>query len=57
MVIVLAMPLNPRFVDSNPTESDGFLMVIKKIICTTSFGGEIKPSSHVIRFYSMLKIL
>jgi hypothetical protein len=29
MVIVLAMPLNPRFVDSNPTESDGFLMVIK----------------------------
>jgi hypothetical protein len=23
---------------------------------TTSFGGEVKPSAHVVRFYTILKI-
>jgi hypothetical protein len=32
-----------------------FLRAIK-IRSTSSFGGEVKPSVHVVRFYGMLKI-
>jgi hypothetical protein len=46
--------LDPRFAGSNPAENDGFLRAIK-IRKTSSFGGEAKPSFHVVRFYGMLK--
>jgi hypothetical protein len=39
---------------SNPVKDDGFLRAIK-IRSTTSFGGEVKPTAHVERFYGMLK--
>jgi hypothetical protein len=51
MGIVLAM--DPRNAGSNPAE-DGFLRAIK-IRSTTSFGGEVRPSPHVVRFYGMLQ--
>jgi hypothetical protein len=47
------LPLDPRFASSNLAEDDGFLRV--KINTMTSFRGEVKPLSDVIRFYSMLK--
>jgi hypothetical protein len=49
----LCLTLDARFADSNPAEDDGFLRVIK-ILSTTSFGWEVKPWSHVIKFYGML---
>jgi hypothetical protein len=39
------LPLDPRFVGSNPDEGDGFLREIK-IRSTFSFGGEVQPSVH-----------
>jgi hypothetical protein len=51
MGIVLAM--DPRNAGSNPAE-DGFLRAIK-ISSTTSFGGEVRPSPHVVRFYGTLE--
>jgi hypothetical protein len=42
--MVIVLPLDPRFVGSNPAESDGFLRTIK-IRGTNSFGGEVKPSA------------
>jgi hypothetical protein len=36
------LPVDPRFVGSNPAEDDGFLRAIK--VRSTSFGGEVKPS-------------
>jgi hypothetical protein len=42
--VVIVLPLDPRFVGSNPAESDGFLRTIK-IRGTNSFGGEVKPSA------------
>jgi hypothetical protein len=46
--------LDPRFGGANSAEEDGFLMAIK-IRSTTSLGGEVNPSAHVVRFYGMLK--
>jgi hypothetical protein len=46
---------DPRFAGSNPDESDGFLRVIK-IRSTSSFGGEVKPSTRAVSFYGMLQI-
>jgi hypothetical protein len=41
-------------VGSNLAKDNGFLKAIK--ICSmTSFKGEVKPSTHVVRFYGMLK--
>jgi hypothetical protein len=42
-LVVACLPLDQRFVGSNPAKEDGFLRVIK-ICSTTSFGGEEKPS-------------
>jgi hypothetical protein len=47
--------LDPRFAGSNPTDDRGFLRAIK-IPTATSFGGEVKSWSHVVKFYGMLKI-
>jgi hypothetical protein len=47
--------MDPRFAGSNLAESNGFSKVIK-IHSTSSFRGEVKPSTHVTRFYDMLKI-
>jgi hypothetical protein len=59
----VSLPLDPRFAGSNPAEDDKVLRTIK-IRCTTSFGGEIKPSApchkilrHVKYPYSMKQIL
>jgi hypothetical protein len=38
------LSLHPRFAGSKPAEDDEFLMAIK-IRITTSFGGEVKPST------------
>jgi hypothetical protein len=38
-----------------PGRGDGFLRAIK-IRSTSSFGWEVKPEVHVVRFYGMLKI-
>jgi len=40
---VACWPLVPKFAGSHPAEAVGFL-VQKKILCTPSFGGEVKPS-------------
>jgi hypothetical protein len=47
--------MDQRFADSDPAEDDGFLRAIK-VLSTTSFGGEAKPSTHMVRFYGMLNI-
>jgi hypothetical protein len=47
-------PLDPRFAGSIPDEVDGFLRVIK-ILSTTSFGGEVKPSVPCRRFTRHVK--
>jgi hypothetical protein len=54
-MVIVRLPLDPRFTDSNPAEGGGFLKAIK-IRSTLSFGGEVKPSAHVARLYSMLQI-
>jgi hypothetical protein len=54
MIIVLSIRL--KVACSNLVEDDGFLRAIK-IRGTTSFGGEVKTSPHVLRFYGVLKIL
>jgi hypothetical protein len=46
--------LEPRFAGSNPAEDDEYLRAIK-IRSVTSFGVEVKPLTHVARFYGMLK--
>jgi hypothetical protein len=46
--------LDPLFYGSKPTEGDGFVMLIKVRIAS-SFGGEIKSLSDVVRFYGMLR--
>jgi hypothetical protein len=55
-LVVARLALDPRFASLNPAADDGLLRVIE-IRSTTSFGGEVKPSVHVIRFYDMLKTL
>jgi hypothetical protein len=44
-LVVICLPLDPRFEGSNAAENDGFLRVIK-IRSTTSFEGEIKPTAQ-----------
>jgi hypothetical protein len=41
-LVVACLPLDPRFMGSNPTKDDGFLSAIR-IYSTGSFRGEIKP--------------
>jgi hypothetical protein len=48
------LPLGPRFAGSKPVKGDGFLEAIK-IHSMPMFGGEVKPSAHVVRVYGMLK--
>jgi hypothetical protein len=51
------LPWEARFVGSNSAEDDGFLRVIK-IRSTTSFGGEVKPSTpcrKILRHVSINK--
>jgi hypothetical protein len=50
-LVVARLPLDPRFVGSDPAEDDGSLRTTK-ILSTTSFGGEVKAA---VRFYGMLK--
>jgi hypothetical protein len=45
--------LDPRFAGSKAAE-DNELSTVTKICATTSFGGEVKLSAHVVRFYGML---
>jgi hypothetical protein len=47
---VACRPLVPKFAGSNPTETVGFFRAKKKILSTTSFGGEVKPSVPCRRF-------
>jgi hypothetical protein len=49
------LPMDPKFAGSNPAGGDGLLRTIQ-IRSTPSFGGEVKPSGHVVRFYSMVKV-
>jgi hypothetical protein len=48
-LVVTWTGLDPKFAGSNPAEDNGFLRVIK-ILCTTSFGGEVKSSVPCRRF-------
>jgi hypothetical protein len=48
------LPLDSRLAGSNQSEDNGFLRGTK-IRSKTSFGGEVKLSVHVVRFYGMLK--
>jgi hypothetical protein len=50
-----SLSLEQRFAASNPAEDDGFLRAIQ-IRSEPSFGGEVMPSAHVVRFYGVLKI-
>jgi hypothetical protein len=53
MVSMLA--IGPEDCGFKPGQGNGFLRVIK--MCSMpSFGKEVKPSPHVVRFYCMLKI-
>jgi hypothetical protein len=46
---VACLPLDPRFMDSNAAEDDGFLRAIK--ICNmTCFEGEVKLSAQCCKF-------
>ena len=47
---VACWPLVPKFEGSNPAEAVGFFKGEKKILCTPSFGGEVKPSDPCRRF-------
>ena len=40
---IACWPLIPKFAGSNPAEAVGFFRTKKKILCTPSFGGEVKP--------------
>jgi hypothetical protein len=55
-LVVVCLPLGPRFAGSNPAEDDGFLRVIK-IRNTTSFGGEVKSSVPCRRFTACKRTL
>jgi hypothetical protein len=48
-LVVVYLPLDPRFAGSNPAKDDGFLRVIR-IHSITSFGEEVKPSVPCCRF-------
>jgi hypothetical protein len=48
-LVVACLPLDPRFMGSNPAKDDGFLWVIK-ICSTTSFGEEVKLSAPYHKF-------
>jgi hypothetical protein len=53
MVSVLA--IGPTVCGFKPGRGRRIFMAIK--ICgTPSFGGQVKPSAHVVRFYGILKI-
>jgi hypothetical protein len=41
--VVSVLELDPRFVDSSPTEGDGILRALQ-ILSTTFFGGKENPS-------------
>jgi len=41
---VACWPLVPKFAGSHPAEAVGFLGRQKKILSTSSYGGEVKPS-------------
>jgi hypothetical protein len=45
--------MGPRFAGLNLFKSNEFVRAIK-IRSTPSFGGEVNPSTHVVRFYGML---
>jgi hypothetical protein len=51
--VIVELATGPKVRKFNLAEDDGFLRV--KINTMTSFRGEVKPLSDVIRFYSMLK--
>jgi hypothetical protein len=54
MVNVLAN--GPMVGGFRPGRGKGFLRVIR-ISSTSSFGGEVKLSAHIVRFYGILKNL
>jgi hypothetical protein len=54
--VVSVLATGPKGCGFKSCNGDGFLMAIK-IRSTPSFGWEVKPEAHVIRFYCMLKIL
>jgi hypothetical protein len=43
-IVVMVLAIGLKLTGSNPAEGDGLLVAIK-IHSTTSFGGEVKPSS------------
>ena len=52
---VACWPLEPKFAGSNPAEAVGFLRTKKKILITSSFGGEVKPPVPCRRFAACKK--
>jgi hypothetical protein len=50
------LPLEPKFMDSNPTEGDGLLWAIK-VCSTTSFKGEVKLLTPCRKIFGMSKNL
>jgi hypothetical protein len=54
-LVAAYLPLEPKFARSNLVKEMGFSRAIK-IRSTTSSGGAVKPSVHVVRFYGMLQI-
>jgi hypothetical protein len=48
------MPVDPMFGGSNSVEDDGFLKTIK-ILSTTSFGDEVKPSVPCHKILQLVK--
>jgi hypothetical protein len=51
-IMVSVLSIRPMVLRSKPGRGDGFLREIK-IRSTPSFGGQVKPSTHVVRFYGM----
>jgi hypothetical protein len=54
--VVSVLATGPKVAGSIPTEVDEFLRVIK-ILSTTSFGGEVKPSVPCRRFTACKRTL
>jgi hypothetical protein len=53
-VIVSVLATGPNVRVFKPSRGDRFLSAIKNRN-TPSFGGEVKPSAQVVKFYGMLK--
>jgi hypothetical protein len=53
-VMLSVLAIGPKVREFKSCRRDGFLKAIR-IRSTSFFGGEVKPSPHVVIFYGMLK--